>query len=639
MTQNDPHTPSHAPPQLHLPPELAQEILRVMEISLREAGDLLREDLYLPAGPRAQNRHHAHADGEAEELIRAHLRAAFPTHDIVGEEGDGDRHDSPFQWQIDPNDGTSAYLRGFRGSSVSIGLLYQYEPIAGGVFAFAYPHDQGDLIIGGLPELFGGIRRNGVLCEPPLPVRDQAQAIIAISQGADDSSAANIKQLSPSRYLSVPSIAYRLALAAVDEVQAGVSINGPTTWDVAGGHALLRAHGRDLWVAPNQTFTYSRHGGGCQVCVGGDASTSARLLRLNLNAPRHQPDTHQTTYPLSAPRRVKSSKVSGDLLARAQGALIGSMAGDALGSLVEFRSSEWINSRYPDGVREMVDGGTFDKLSGQVTDDCEMAVALARSIIKRGEYEVGAAAVSYAHWRSSNPFDIGNTTRASLDPALRALSREATPAQVAEAAQQATLPESQANGALMRITPLAIWGAGQSLSDSDLADLARADASITHTHLVCRDANAVYVVAMRYALMSQRTAREVYDYALDWAQNHAVEPSVLERLILAESAPPTSGSGWVLNAFQAAFYALLHLPYQEGVSWSISIGSDTDTNAAITGGLLGALYGLEAIPLEWRRAVITSRPHRDLGRGRCIRPKWLWTCDALSLAEALLDPA
>ena len=189
----------------------------------------------------------------------------------------------------------------------------------------------------------------------------------------------------------------------------------------------------------------------------------------------------------------------------------------------------------------------------------------------------------------------------------------------------------------MRITPLAIWGAGQAdLSDHDLADLARQDATLTHSHRVCQDANAVYVVALRYAILKARTPREIYDYAISWAQSNQLEASVLERLILSQKVPPKSGKGWVLNALQAAFYALLHHACPDGISWSISLGADTDTNAAITGGLLGAAYGLSNLPQTWVNAVITSRPHTNLGRGRCHRPKWLWSCDALLIAEALL---
>ena len=645
------NSPSSFTHPLPISTDLAQEILSVIETGLRAAGALLLNDFYLPHGPRGSGSH-AEADAEAETLIRDTIRDVFPHHDIIGEERSGDRHPtSPFQWQLDPNDGTSSYLKGYRGSSISIGLLYEGEPVAGGVFAYAYPNDRGDLIMGGLPHPFGGVTRNGIPCPRPSKVKRPQDVLVAISQNADRSSEINITQVAPGRYLSIPSIAYRLALAAVDEVQAGVSIAGPTTWDLAGAHALLRAQGRELYTWRGEVYRYRSEirssekiiqqpsPSGPGVLVGGDPLLCAQLLKENLNKPRRDQDPSQTRrpYPLHVPQRAKAAIAEGDVLERAQGALLGMMSGDALGSLVEFQSAHTIAQRYPEGVRVMKDGGTFDKIAGQVTDDSEMAIALARSILKAGTYHPDEAAVAYAEWRGSHPFDIGNTTRAALDPAWSALYNGASSADVASAARENTLSTSEANGALMRITPLAIWGAGQAdLSDDDLADLARLDATITHAHRVCQDANAVYVVALRYALLSPRTPREVYDYARSWAARQTLEASVLERLVLAEREPPTSGKGWVLNALQAAFYALLHHSCAEGISWSISIGADTDTNAAITGGLLGATHGLSSLPPSWVSAVITSRPHRNLGRGRCQRPKWLWSCDALLVAEALL---
>ena len=70
-------------------------------------------------------------------------------------------------------------------------------------------------------------------------------------------------------------------------------------------------------------------------------------------------------------------------LSRAQGCLLGQLAGDALGSLVEFRSPADIRFQYPDGVRDLADGGTWDTIAGQPTDDSEMALALAESLLHR----------------------------------------------------------------------------------------------------------------------------------------------------------------------------------------------------------------------------------------------------------------
>ena len=72
---------------------------------------------------------------------------------------------------------------------------------------------------------------------------------------------------------------------------------------------------------------------------------------------------------------------------KARGCLLGQPIGDSLGSQVEFSGSAEIMREYPDGVREMRDGGVWGILAGQITDDSEMALALARSIVAEKEYD------------------------------------------------------------------------------------------------------------------------------------------------------------------------------------------------------------------------------------------------------------
>lgn len=133
-------------------------------------------------------------------------------------------------------------------------------------------------------------------------------------------------------------------------------------------------------------------------------------------------------------------------LSRAQGCLLGQLAGDALGSLVEFQTLDAIRYRYPGGIREMADGGPWNSLAGQPTDDSEMALLLARMLIKKRGYEPKTALAEYKFWLSSKPFDCGRTISASL--------------------QDNPNPSSQANGALMRISPLGIFGARHELNQT-----------------------------------------------------------------------------------------------------------------------------------------------------------------------------
>ena len=69
---------------------------------------------------------------------------------------------------------------------------------------------------------------------------------------------------------------------------------------------------------------------------------------------------------------------------------------------------------------------------------------------------------------------------------------------------------------------------------------------------------------------------------------------------------------------------------------TIMRGGDTDTNAAICGALLGAVYGVEAIPQQWRDAVLNCRPEAGRPGVHRPRPECFWPVDAMELAEKLL---
>ena len=65
-----------------------------------------------------------------------------------------------------------------------------------------------------------------------------------------------------------------------------------------------------------------------------------------------------------------------------------------------------------------------------------------------------------------------------------------------------------------------------------------------------------------------------------------------------------SGSTYVVDAFWSAWEAFaVSASYRETVERAVRYGNDTDTTAAIAGGLAGAYWGLDAIPAEWRRGM------------------------------------
>jgi ADP-ribosylglycohydrolase len=318
---------------------------------------------------------------------------------------------------------------------------------------------------------------------------------------------------------------------------------------------------------------------------------------------------------------VMEKHIDTAMLSRAQGCLLGQLAGDALGSMVEFESPEGIRREYPDRIHKLADGGTWNTIAGQPTDDSEMALMLARMLAEQGRYDPEEARKAYRFWLDSRPFDCGNTVYIGLRsrPNL----------------------DSQANGAMMRISPLGIFGANYDLQR--VAAWAQQDAALTHPHPVCVQANALFVMAIAHAISTAIGSRDLFRQIETWATEMKVEDALLKAITGASTAPPNDyihQQGWVLTAFQNALWQLLHAStLEDGVTDTIMRGGDTDTNAAIAGALLGAVHGRDAIPTQWVEKLLSCRPEAGHPHIRHPRPKCFWPVDALDLAERLISTA
>jgi ADP-ribosylglycohydrolase/fructose-1,6-bisphosphatase/inositol monophosphatase family enzyme len=616
--------------------------LEVAVAAAREAGETLRREFHRPGGPLGTDPRHAPIDDVAQRIIFERLNAAFPDWGFRGEEEVTPRRPAggspPHVWVVDPNDGTQSFLNGWRGSAISIALLREGEPALGVVHAYTAPDDAGDLFA--WAEGCGPLRRNGLPIAPLSRATSLApEHVVLVSLGAERKVRANAAFVEPARFRRLPSIAYRLALVAAGDAVAGVGLFGPQDWDYAGGHALLRGAGARFVDQDGDEVRYSVDGvSQVRGCFGGAPAVVEVLRQRPWSEMRdHPPDLLtdlERAYPLVRPASGRVIDEPG-LLARAQGCLLGQVAGDSLGSQVEFRSPGEIRARFPEGLQHLRDGGTWDTLAGQPTDDSELGLILARVIADRGRYDPEAVARAYVAWYDSSPFDVGGTIGAALEPASGAERRGG---QAMAAALAAASRSSQANGSLMRISPLAIWG--HRLPPDDLADLARTDSRLTHPHPAGQEACAIFTVAIAGAMATGAKPDELYAWTADWAAKNCREPAVVARLKAAANAPPASyldHAGWVLTALQNAFFQLLHAPNAaEGIARSAEAGGDTDTNAAIAGALLGAVHGRDAIPGQWRRMVLTCRPLAGLPGVHQPRPRPFWPVDALELAERLL---
>jgi ADP-ribosylglycohydrolase/fructose-1,6-bisphosphatase/inositol monophosphatase family enzyme len=576
---------------------------------VEQEGAQLRAEFHRPGGPRGA-RGKAPIDVEIEERLRAKLQALVPC-DFLGEEtGLAPGTLAGYRWLVDPQDGTSEFLNGRRGSSVSVALLRVSVPVLGVVHSPNAPDRGPDTIA--WAEGAGPILRNGVPIESDLSRRrlERGEFLWATaSSGLRPETFA--RAAAPARTIAMPSIAYRLARVAAGDGAATVSIHGVNEYDIAAGMALVRAARGVLLDAEGREIVLT---GGVDArlsgCFAGAPAAAAQLARFDWRALEREPK-RELRVALQFPRRMDDAR-----LARAQGCLLGQLIGDSLGSLVEFRSAAEIARAFPRGVRELADGGAWSTIAGQPTDDSELALSLGRTILARGGYDAAAAFESYREWLQSRPFDVGATTRRGIEGRPDA--------------------ESQSNGSLMRVSPIGIWAAGD---PARAARAAREDSALTHPNPVCQESCAAYAAAIaagvagasREAILQAALGHASKTHAASTARN-AIERGA------GGKAPEDfmTHQGWVLIALQNAFHQLFSASsVEEALVATVGAGGDTDTNAAIAGALLGAAQGREAFPSRWILPLLACRPLAVAGAQR-PRPSAYWPDDALDLAEALV---
>ena len=284
------------------------------------------------------------------------------------------------------------------------------------------------------------------------------------------------------------------------------------------------------------------------------------------------------------------------------GCLYGVAIGDAVGGVLEFMPGR-IGDVDVENALNLPGGGCHGLLPGQVTDDTELAVALARGLLSTKLHERNVAqkvnigeqfpeklwdevALEYNRWYESEPFDIGFTCATAFS--------HSTPPTMKRHANIS----SQANGALMRCTPLIVWAECLGASGDQMARLLMEDAQLSHPNVVCQESSAVYGIAVRHLLRHPGDRCGAEKEALKWSDDNCssevrdwIQPGAVM------TSPRGKQAGWVRHGLQMAFYHLRHTEnYQDAIRETVQEGGDTDTNAAIVGGMLGACVGLAGLP-------------------------------------------
>ncbi|TFV44390.1 ADP-ribosylglycohydrolase family protein, partial [Blastococcus sp. TF02A_35] len=179
---------------------------------------------------------------------------------------------------------------------------------------------------------------------------------------------------------------------------------------------------------------------------------------------------------------------------RVMGALVGSAVGDALGAPFEFGPPGQFSARFPSparGVRtEMCGGGSLDREPGEFTDDTQMALLVAESLVSSGGLDLADVFDRFSVWAAAGPPDIGNQTRAVLG--------SGRPRDVAAAEHFARSGHAAGNGSLMRTTPAAIRFSRDGREAT--MEAARRISGLTHGDPSAGEGCAIFSELMRVAL-------------------------------------------------------------------------------------------------------------------------------------------
>ena len=297
----------------------------------------------------------------------------------------------------------------------------------------------------------------------------------------------------------------------------------------------------------------------------------------------------------------------GLLIDRATGAVCGGAAGDALGAGYEFTNP------HPEEEIVMKGGGAFNWEPGEWTDDTAMAVAIL-DVLAQGHCDIEEIGNNFLSWYESSPPDVGIQTSAVLSSAQNG-------AELILAGYEFynENPNKAGNGALMRTGPVALSALGDREA---VAENAEAIASLTHAHPDSTTACILWSLAIEAAIMTSEI-----DEPFDWEKAVKDGLSFLdadlasrwEKLIDEAVQGPSmlfNPNGYVVSAFQAALSAIIDTPVPTenpldhlmiALETAIRIGDDCDTVAAIAGSLLGARWGIDAIPEDWQTLVHGTR--------------------------------
>ena len=275
--------------------------------------------------------------------------------------------------------------------------------------------------------------------------------------------------------------------------------------------------------------------------------------------------------------------------------IIGLVVGDALGVPVEFSGKY---ERDKDPVTDMREYGTHNQPKGTWSDDSSMTLATMSSIVNKNKIDYEDIMNEFINWccynkytnSKSGNFDIGNTTRRALTNYLKG-----KPALESGARSE----RDNGNGSLMRILPFAY------IKGIDYNTIENVS-SLTHAHRISRIACVLYIEIAKSMLQNDYEIHEHVKLACDKIKYYYKDSPALNNFekILSNDLDEVYGRTFVVGSLECVIHCLLNTKnYKDAVLKAVNFGDDTDTTAAICGGLAGIYYGYDSIPMEWINTI------------------------------------
>ena len=287
-------------------------------------------------------------------------------------------------------------------------------------------------------------------------------------------------------------------------------------------------------------------------------------------------------------------------------AVIGSAIGDALGVPVEFKSREYLKE-HP--VTDMIGYGTHNQPAGSWSDDTSLTLCLAEAL-KQPEFSLEFLGSLFLRWMNEGyltangkMFDIGITTQQAIlnieagEPITDCGGRDFG---------------SNGNGSLMRILPLAFHTADMPIDER--FKLTKDVSSITHGHIYSVAGCFIYLEIARELILG-KSFHDAYELGVQTSKDYLLQLGVYDELNgvydrVFDGLIPNliedeiSSSGFVVHTLEAALWCLFtSSSYKETVLKAVNLGDDTDTTAAVAGGLAVLVYGANEMPRKWSRIL------------------------------------